>query len=64
LSKLRRKRRVDIISTNFIGEGLKNKTFKHLENFPSPGEQRSSGGGATTTIRSTIGRDLDHHIRV
>jgi hypothetical protein len=48
----------------FIGEGSKATTFEHLQNFPSPGEQRNSGGGATTTIRSTAGRDLDHQIRV
>jgi hypothetical protein len=48
----------------FAGEGSKATTFEHLQNFPSLGEQRSSGGGATTTIRSTAGRDLDHQIRV
>jgi hypothetical protein len=64
LSKLRRKSGVETLSTGFAGEGSKTKTFEHLENFPSLGEQRSSGGGATTTIRSAAGRDLDRQIRV
>jgi len=48
----------------FIEEGLKATTFEHLQNFPSLGEERISGGGATTTIISARGRDLDHQIRV
>jgi hypothetical protein len=64
LSKLRRKSEDETLSTGFTGEGSKTKTFEHLEIFPSPGEQRSSGGGVTTTVRSTAGRDLDRQIRV
>jgi hypothetical protein len=63
-SKLRRKNRVKTLSTGIIRGGSKTKTFEHLENFPIMGEQRSLGGGATTTIRSDVGRDMDHHIRV
>jgi hypothetical protein len=48
----------------FEGEGSKTKTFEHLENFPSPGEQGRLGGGATKTIISTVGRDMDHQIGV
>jgi hypothetical protein len=64
LSKLRRKSKVETLATGFTGEGSKATTFEHLQNFPSLGEQRSSRGGATTTIRSVAGRDLDRQIRV
>jgi hypothetical protein len=63
-SKLRRKNRVKTLSTGIIGGGSKTKTFEHIENFPILGEQRSLGGGAITTIRSNVGRDMDRHIGV
>jgi hypothetical protein len=64
LSNLRRKNGVRTLSTGSIREGSKIKTFEHLENFPSLGEQRSLGGGAIAIVRSTAGRDMDRHIGV
>jgi hypothetical protein len=61
--KLRRKSEVETQVVRLVEES-KAATFEHLQIFPSPGEQRSSGGGATTTVRSGAGRDLDHQIRV
>jgi hypothetical protein len=51
-SNIKRKSEEETLSFGFTGEASKTKTFEHLEIFPSPGEQRSSGGGVTTTIRS------------
>jgi hypothetical protein len=64
LSKLRRNNGFETPTTGFTGEGSKATTYEHLQIFPSPGEQISSGGGATKTGRSTVGRDLDRQIRV
>jgi hypothetical protein len=64
LSRIGRKSEVETLAIGFAGEGSKATTCEHLQIFPSLGEQRSSGGGETTIIRSAPGRDLDHHIRV
>jgi hypothetical protein len=58
LSKLRRKSGVETLSTSFAGEDSKTKIFEHLENFLSPGEQKSSRGGATTSVGSVAGKKL------
>jgi len=51
-------------SFGLAAEGSEVETFEHLENFPSPREQKSSGGGATTTVRSVARRDLDRQIGI
>jgi hypothetical protein len=64
LSNLRRKSGVETLAIGFPGEGSKATTYEHLKFFPSSREQRSSGGGATKTVRSIVGRDMDRQIRV
>jgi hypothetical protein len=63
-SNLRRKSGVKTLSTGFTGEDSKTKIFEHLENFLSLGEQTSSGGGATTTVISAVGKYWDRLIGV
>jgi hypothetical protein len=58
LSKLKGKRKVETLSTSFVGEDSKTKIFEHLENLLSPGEQKISGGGATTSIGSVAGKKI------
>jgi hypothetical protein len=56
LSKIKRKRGVETLSTDFTDS--KTKIFEHLENFLSPGEQKSSRGGAITSVGSVAGKKL------
>jgi hypothetical protein len=55
---------VETQAFRLAAEGSEAETFEHLQIFPILGERRSSGGGATSAIRSAAGRDLDHSIYV
>ena len=65
LSKLKGKRKVETLSTSFVGEYSKTKIFEHLENLLSLGERKTSEGGATSAIRSVAGKKIglvDQHL--
>jgi hypothetical protein len=57
-SKLKGKRKVETLSTSFVGEDSKTKIFEHLENLLSPGEQKILGSGATTAIGFVAGNKI------
>jgi hypothetical protein len=59
LSKIRRKIRVETLSTSFACEDSKTKIFEHLENFISSRERKISGGGATTSIGYVARKKLE-----
>jgi hypothetical protein len=64
LSKLRRKRGVEALSTGFAGEYSETKIFEHLENFLSLGEQRISRRGEKINFILSGGSNWDCPIGV